>query len=661
MPLIRASRDTMDFRVLNRVANFPFVSRLHFGPLIEAWISRNAQGHPFLQGVAETLRKTVESSPELLRPLDDTAALAEHRDFLSLLTLALFPLEAPDQKETEYVSVTPPFHFFSPVIWSNACTGMFYDEQGNFLGRPVIDEKSLERQRLLLTYAFILEHAHGIDVRPTPRPAVFEIVDPTTGFVKYFQVNLDQRYCRVVRKIGTESLPPEKLALLKGDLNDLDLWQKILRPDDYEIHGFTCMRAADVTNQHAIATLNRILIERDAITSTTKLKDIARCVSTLLQREGLEVGVTASRGDDLIRLSSDADVADLCFLKESLRHPTSHMKGTLFEKAVRNREILLLTPEGNKSACSPENGGYAFLSCGETLIVPLFEGERHLGFLDIHAAKSQNLNAVSHLKIHEMAPMFTTAVKRSLDDFLAVIEGVIKANCTAIHPSVEWKFQAEALESIKRKAGKATAANLALASFPEMGRISFKNVYPLYGVSDIRGSSSVRNHSIQSDLLAQLRLASEALRQCDALRPMFVHHDLLFRIERHEARIQAGLSAGDEHVVLSFLRSEVEPFLAHCAKLDPESARATERYFSSLDGELGLLYATRRRFEESVTLISERIGAYLDREQVTAQKIFPHYFQKHSSDGVDHSLYIGESLVEDREFHPSYLHNQVGS
>jgi hypothetical protein len=47
----------------------------------------------------------------------------------------------------------------------------------------------------------------------------------------------------------------------------------------------------------------------------------------------------------------------------------------------------------------------------------------------------------------------------------------------------------------------------------------------------------------------------------------------------------------------------------------------------------------------------------LDREEAEAQKLFPHYFSKHQTDGVDYIIYIGASMVEDGGFDELYVRN----
>jgi hypothetical protein len=78
-------------------------------------------------------------------------------------------------------------------------------------------------------------------------------------------------------------------------------------------------------------------------------------------------------------------------------------------------------------------------------------------------------------------------------------------------------------------------------------------------------------------------------------------------------------------------------------------------YRDALDPKLGTVYRQRKVFEDSVTRLNETISAYLELEEQAAQSIFPHYFEKQKTDGVDHQIYVGGSLVEGDDFDPLYL------
>jgi hypothetical protein len=82
-----------------------------------------------------------------------------------------------------------------------------------------------------------------------------------------------------------------------------------------------------------------------------------------------------------------------------------------------------------------------------------------------------------------------------------------------------------------------------------------------------------------------------------------------------------------------------------------------DAYRSALDARLGTVYRQRRLFEDSVTRIAEAISSELDREEQAAQDMFPHYFEKQKTDGVDYQIYVGASLLEDGRFDPICLKN----
>jgi predicted metal-dependent HD superfamily phosphohydrolase len=70
-----------------------------------------------------------------------------------------------------------------------------------------------------------------------------------------------------------------------------------------------------------------------------------------------------------------------------------------------------------------------------------------------------------------------------------------------------------------------------------------------------------------------------------------------------------------------------------------------------------MFFQTRKNFEETVTCINMKLATILDERQKMAQEIFPHYFERFKTDGVEHNLYIGESIEPNITFNAMYLHN----
>ena len=243
------------------------------------------------------------------------------------------------------------------------------------------------------------------------------------------------------------------------------------------------------------------------------------------------------------------------------------------------------------------------------------------------------------------------AVQRSVEELDTRIQAIIKEKCTAIHPVVEWRFRKAALNSIERQ------RTSGLEAIAEMEPIAFEGVHPLYGLADIRGSSVQRSLAIQADLLAQLGLAAAVIRAACQARFLPALDELGYRIDEHIAQIERSLNSGDEIRVIGFLRTHVESLFDYLRGFGREVRTRVEAYQGALDARLGMVYRRRQLFEESVTRIAEAVSSYLDREEQVAQEMFPHYFEKQKTDGVDYQIYVGRSLVEDGRVDPICLQN----
>jgi hypothetical protein len=154
-----------------------------------------------------------------------------------------------------------------------------------------------------------------------------------------------------------------------------------------------------------------------------------------------------------------------------------------------------------------------------------------------------------------------------------------------------------------------------------------------------------------------LRLALAVVEAARAIRPLPVLDEIGYRIERHARQIEHVMSSGDEVTVLAFLRQHVEPLFEQVVDFGPAVRETLGAYRAALDPDLGTVYRQRRDYEESMTLVSDTISSYLDAEEELAQGMFPHYFERQRTDGVDHTIYIGGSLVEDGRFDGLYLRN----
>jgi hypothetical protein len=250
--------------------------------------------------------------------------------------------------------------------------------------------------------------------------------------------------------------------------------------------------------------------------------------------------------------------------------------------------------------------------------------------------------------LDSLMPLFVIAVRRHVEEIYNRAQQIIKEECTAIHPSVEWRFRNAAFNKIQKENS---------GTFAEMEPIVFDHVYSLYGLSDIRGSSTQRNHVIQEDLIEHLNLAKQVIDQAFKIKALPVYQEIIHRLDKYQTSIAKSLNADEESHVFEFLHQEIEPLFEYIKNYDKKVESKIKAYRKAMDPELGFIYNKRRDFDQSVAKINDTISAFIEAEEDKAQLMFPHYFEKYKTDGVDYNIYIGASLVEKQEFNPIYLKN----
>ncbi len=320
----------------------------------------------------------------------------------------------------------------------------------------------------------------------------------------------------------------------------------------------------------------------------------------------------------------------------------------MYEQAVKQGELLIVEDVANYPHPTAIERDILKHGLRNMVVAPLYYQDDLIGMLELGSPHPGDLHALNTMKLREVLPLFSMAIRRSMDELDTRVQAIIKEQCTAIHPAVEWRFRQAALQLLEQRQTCATT---------EMQPIVFDEVYPLYGVSDIRGSSRRRNTAIQADLLEHLGLAKTILDLGYGCKPLPILDELAYHISKLMARLETGLGSSDEVSVIDFLHRDVEPLFNHMQGFCPEVAEKIQTYQAVLEPRLGTIYRRRKDFEESVTQINEALSAYIDVEQEKAQAMFPHYFEKHKTDGVEYGLYIGASMVEDGQFDLLYLCN----
>jgi hypothetical protein len=622
---------------------FPFECELSLAPLVAYW--KDAAAHESRR-LARSLLPDLADAPELSEPIRDGSVLSRRRPLIDALMSAVFP---PVFWEHEHAAALVPFQLRSFYATPSFERDLMAAD-GRLQGRLNVDAETLGRFRLLNAYALVLGRVYGIAV-PVEYPLVFTVQDPKTGLDRHFKIHFEGRFVDVQQVTPLPPLPEEVRRRLSSQAADPGILADLIPPGSVRFVGFTVFKGLDVTDQEVLSSLKRDLIDKESIVSTTRFEGLQAKLRTLFRRPDLHFGLAAFEGERVLMLSNGAQFKNACIFADSIHHRLSDFDGTVFQRAGVGGEPLFIEDLAAYPDRTRLEDAILEHDVRSMIVAPLHYQEQLIGTLTVKSPHPGDLTPLLAPKLREVLPLFSVAVKRSLDELHSRVQAFIKEKCTAIHPVVEWRFQKAVLHSVEHSLAEG------VGSLSEMEPIVFPDVHPLYAVSDIRGSSTQRAWAIQADLVAQLGLARDVLRAAHEARGLPILDQLASRIEALVAEIEVALRSGDEMAVISFLRADIEPLFDHLQGFGAKVRERVEAYRQAVDPQLGTVYVRRRAFEESVTLINDTISSYIDLEEQAAQSMFPHYFEKQKTDGVDYSIYVGASLLEDGAFGPLYLKN----
>jgi hypothetical protein len=627
-------------------ASFAFTCELSLRPLAAFWESLTAGNDAVFGALGRHIRERLGETPELLEPIHDLALLARHRPLVKSLMAAVF---SPATWDQDYAAALVPFRmqsFYGTPAFDRALCG----PDGVLQGRINVDESTALGVHVLSAYEIVLRQIYGIELA-LDYPIVLSVPWPFVGFKRHFKLAFDPRFIEVRSRGPVPPLPPNASEWIREALLDQTSLGALLPADRFVISGFALLRAVDVTDHEVLSSLKRDLIDRESIIANARFQALQDKLRILFRRPELQFGLAAIQGERVLYLNHGARTDQACIFADSAHHRRQDFAGTVYERAVREGRAVIVSDLAAQPKRVPiedlavQNGVRALM------VAPLYYQDELIGTIAIKSPRVGDFDTTHLPVLTEVLPLFSMAVKRSVDEFDGRVQAFIKEKCTAIHPVVEWRFRKAAVDGLERR-------NLEADGPPaEIEPIVFREVYPLYALADIRGSSTQRAWAIQADLLAQLALVRDVLRAAHDVRQLPILDHLAHRVHSHAAQVEVSLREGDETTIISFLRGEIEPLFDHLQTFGARVLERIDAYRRALDPTLGVVYVQRKAFEESVTAISDEISAYVDVEEQAAQAMFPHYFEKQKTDGVDYTIYVGASLSEDATFDPLYLRN----
>ena len=623
-------------------------SRISFLPFIN-YLKEKVTGRTETKSkFSNYLIEKFEAEPALLKPVEDPELLDKNQGLLELLGSTLFPIVSEQEKNMFTMAVPYQFAIFN---YSAPFRQLFIDnEEAHFLLPPDVSANYLKQSLCSLIYEHIVEKFYGIKLNNN-NDLIYPVVDKATGMRRYYKLRYDRRFIDIHLLGKLPQIQDCPVCLNTFRIMDMENQLKQMPLDLFAAEGFGVWIAEDVTTQESLESIKKVLLRHEGCDSGS-FNDLKANVHALAGLSGIEVGLTP-----FVKLN-DQFVLDVACTNHSLLakkwrpdDPESMINYNMVIEFLSERpEPMAITLVNERMVeMAPfmkdlyEGGARSYI------IYPIQNDDGLLGLLELSSPIPNQLDQDVMRRIEPAMPLISLALLKNRDAFSDKIEKLIKEKFTALQPSVEWKFAEVAWEYLH---------NLGNGGSPtETGKVVFDNVYPLYGAIDIRNSSSERNNAIRKDFKAHLNLVDETLDSLQAEVQLPLLEGLKFKSQNFRQKIDNGLPAEEELKINEFFEKEVDPVFIHLQKNNVKVRQVVERYFTLINDLSGYLYRYRNEYENTLRTINDTVLAYLEKEEELMQQSYPHYFEKYRTDGVEYTIYIGQSISPKNQFDLLYLNN----
>jgi hypothetical protein len=619
----------------------PFKTMISFHKLIETLEEIAITNVDYRANYAKALLKEIEPFPEFRTGIENLDLLQEKETLIQYLLADLFPTALTNN---EIKAVTIPFQNFTFNYTERF--KKIVNEAGVSFDIAIRDFD--EHQFYVMSCTLILNEFYGqkIDFN---KPLFYDIPNKK-GIMNQYRILYNADFLEIIATDKSPKLSQDDIDLLMDNYDNLDLWKEKFPVESWILKGFGIAILFDATTESSISKLKSNLLkpEREQIALQENFESIFRSIFKIAD---LRVGVIVynAEEDKFVKPTlNDKSLTSFILSTEEEVPCKNALLGCSFENLLENNKAISVS---NVEKFAREPGNQIFgthllrQNIHSCIFAPIIKNGMLLGVVELVSASPRELNSINASKLDLILPYLIDTVERYNTDMQNQIEAIIQREYTAIHPSVYWKFRKEAQKYFQTQTRDYI--------FKE---IVFKEVYPLYGQIDIKGSSNHRNETVKEDLKNQLNALIQIFDNQKTKTNLVLLEQRKFELQSLLKQLEFPLKADTEQQIQLYIENEIHPILRN-TKTDSAGETLEKNYFESLDEKSGMFYHSRKKFDNAMSIINKKLASILDKKQAEAQNIYPHYYERFKTDGVEHNLYIGSSIAPSKAFDTIYLHN----
>lgn len=565
-----------------------------------------------------------------------------------LIYTALSPIINDEKQQYWAIStpVSPCFHFGTDAFYSVLMDATKCKLKADL---TLPSKKEMEKNLLSAFYNLIMERFYDFSLTGN-QMVIHSVIDPETHLLKYYRLHIDTRFIDVKSKA---ELPEYNLKdvrdYIKDEQNTLKVLTKLMPPEIFSIEGIAIVTLIDVTEEYALETVKNLIIHQSESQQSLHAKEISTALKTLVGTDHISFGMIPyiklnnkvqvnqlpEFNSILVQLAKeegDDDLVHQVLIDDYLNLPrTLIFPDVIEEDQLQYPTLKLLAKKGIRS--------YA--------LFPLYYNAGLVGCLEMYATDSKQFSANILSKIESAFPLLAQLYHNVIVGFNNDIQDVIMDKFTALQPSVQWRFHEAAYNYVQ---SGARARNYPIEP------VYFKDVIPLYGAVDIRNSSLQRNAAIRRDLYAHFELLEETLNKIKNTATLCPDTEIPHAATPWSNKHLEELSDREIFKTEDYLERQIPLALQHLKETYPEVTEIVDQYFK-LTGAKGKILENRERYEKSMQMINVAVTRHLDDFNAELQSIYPSYFEKFRTDGVEFDIYLGQSITPGIPFPANIIHD----
>lgn len=575
-----------------------------------------------------------EAHPAWLQPID-LDRVAEYDALFDLVHAAVEPTAS--ETETKLWGLGAPLW---PAIFYG--TNAFYNLIDKRVHARIPDslkfseDEKIDKWHSEFVYSFILRKVFNLPILPH-EDLTYSYIDEDTGLLKYLAVRSDLRYVEVQQLRPLPNLDTGKLAsaidcALTGYL------QEQLPMDAFHFEGFAILTVEDVTTEKILENIRNTMLEHDPTETGGVYRQVLTLLKSLVGNSAMQFGMLpmVELNGHLLSSYENDPFSILANTASKLSIPESVFLDYMNGYRAKPKSLVFHATDAIENI-SWFDQLFQHTGMQSLALIPVFHNNALVGILEAYSDRAGVLQEANLNQLENVLPLLAQLLQKSILDFNAFMDHTIKDVFTPLQPSVEWKFR-EAVWQY-RKDHFFGSRRHAIPS------VSFEDVYPLYGAIDIRNSTVERNTALRADLIFQVKLLLHTLDEIDTQLDLPRIDELILKSNIWRGRVEDQAIHIDETALKNFIEDEVLPQLHILHDEQPALQALIGTFLDANNEQTGAVFQHRRMLETSMQRINTAISEHLELFRRDLNKLYPSYFEKFRTDGVEYDIYVGQSIA----------------